>query len=143
MKYSIVIPDASVLLKVAFQNRADEQDALKAVSLLQTWLDGKYSILLPAHWIFEVANVLALKVPDMANDYMETFFDFQFDSVDLTASLCREAFVLMKKHKVAFYDAIYHSVAIKNNGLFVTADEVYYKKGKSEGHIVLLKDFAP
>lgn len=143
MKHYIIIPDASVLLKIAFQNRADEQDALKAVCLIQTWLEGKYSILLPSHWVFEVANVLALKVPDMANDYMETFFDFQFDSVDLTVSLCRESFGLMKKHKVSFYDAIYHAVAIKNKGLFVTADEVYYKKARPEGHIALLKDFSP
>lgn len=143
MKHSIIIPDASVLLKIAFQNRPDEQDTSKALHLLQAWLAEKHSILLPSHWTFEVANVLALKVPDMANDYMATFFDFQFDHVDLTAGLCRTSFGLMKKHKVAFYDAVYHAVAIKHKGLFVTADEVYYKKARSEGHIVLLKDFSP
>jgi predicted nucleic acid-binding protein len=143
MKPYVIIPDSSVLLKIAFQDRPDEQDAARALQLLQAWLAGTYAILLPSHWIFEVANVVALKVPDMANDYMKMFFDFQFESIALSTSLCREAFRLMKKYKVAFYDAIYHAVAISNKGLFVTADEAYYKKAKAEGHINLLRDFSP
>lgn len=143
MKHREIVPDASVILKWAFNAEAGEQDAANAEGLLQGWVDGKYTILLPSLWIFEVGNVLGLKVPDMADAIMEVFIDYRFVSVDITHNLCGKTFDLMKKYGVTFYDAVYHAVALRQKGLLVTADESYYKKAKGSGHIALLRDFSP
>lgn len=138
----MIVPDASVILKWAFNAQPDEQDTAKAESLLLGWVDGTYDIVLPSLWTFEVANVLGLKVPDMADALMEVFIDYRFASIEITQDLCRKAFDIMKKHDVSFYDTIYHAIALKQKGLLVTADEAYYRKVKGFGHITLLKDFS-
>ncbi len=141
MKYGVIVPDASVMLKWAFNPMPGEQDGAKAETLLEGWVAGKYDILLPGLWVFEVANVLGLKVPDMASALMEIFIDYRFSTVEITQPLCIKAFDIMKQCGVTFYDAVYHAVAIKQKGLLVTADEAYYRKAKGLGHITLLRDF--
>ena len=119
----------------------DEQDSAKAEILRDGWVAGEYEILLPSLWVFEVANVLGLKVPEMAGSLMEIFIAYRFASVEITDTLCIKTFEIMKRCGATFYDAVYHAVAIKHKGLLVTADEAYYRKAKGIGHIMLLKDF--
>jgi len=48
----------------------------------------------------------------------------------------------MKKYtKISFYDAAYHALALNTGGTFITADKKYYEKTKSEGNIMLLKNY--
>ena len=49
-----------------------------------------------------------------------------------------EAFALMKKYRVTFYDAAYHAVAIIRNGTLITADDAYYRKTSKVGHVQTL-----
>ncbi len=141
MKHGVIVPDASVILKWAFNAVPDEHDSAKAEILLEGWVAGEYEILLPGLWVFEVANVLGMKVPEMAGSLMEVFIDYRFPSVEITQTLCVKTFEIMKRCGATFYDAVYHALAIKHKGLLVTADEAYYKKVKGSGHIMLLKDF--
>ena len=129
------------MLKWAFNAAPDERDGETAGILLEGWVAGEYEILLPGLWVFEVANVLGLKVPEMAGSLMEIFIDYRFPSVEITNALCIKTFEIMKRCGATFYDAVYHAVAIKHKGLLVTADEAYYRKAKGIGHIMLLKDF--
>lgn len=141
MKHEVVVPDASVILKWAFQSAPDEQDVSQAHLLLEGWLAGEYQIALPGLWAFEVANVLGMKVPDMAAELMEAFIDYRFRSVEMTHPLCSTALGIMRQCGVTFYDAAYHAVALQKKGLMVTADDAYFRKAKRLGHIALLRDY--
>ncbi|MCL5062018.1 MAG: type II toxin-antitoxin system VapC family toxin [Nitrospirae bacterium] len=136
----IIVPDASVLLKWAF-NAPDETDRDKALSFLNAWLNGKVEIILPKLWSFEVGNVLMLKNPEFAHEIMEIFLGYDFDEFDMTSELCREAFKLMKKYKVTFYDTAYHAVAMLNKGILLTADESYCRKASGARNVMRLKDW--
>lgn len=39
------------------------------------------------------------------------------------------------------FDTLYHALAIEINGIFITADEKYFNKACSFGHIQLLADY--
>ena len=54
----------------------------------------------------------------------------------------REATVaLATKHKVTFYDASYHALALISDGVFVTADEKYLRKARPDRHAMALADW--
>ena len=135
-----VVPDASVLLKWAFQS-SDEPDSDRAMALLHTWMDGRVEIVLPKLWCFEVGNVLMMKMPDLAPQLMEIFIGYRFREMDTTAELCKETLRLMKKFRVTFYDAVYHAVAGMNEGILLTADESYWKKTRDEKNVKRLRDW--
>lgn len=136
----IIVPDASVLLKWAFQS-PDEPDRDSAIFLLHAWIDGNVDIILPKLWSFEVGNVLMLKKPDMAPGLMEIFIGYNFMESEMSFELCRETFKLMRKYHVTFYDAVYHAVAILHKGILLTADESYCKNVKDAKHVVSLRDW--
>jgi len=94
-----IVPDASVLLKWAF-NSPDEADRERAINFLNAWLDGRVNIILPKLWSFEVGNVLMIKNPGFAAEIMEIFLGYNLDELDMTFELCKEIFKLMKRYKV-------------------------------------------
>jgi predicted nucleic acid-binding protein len=47
----------------------------------------------------------------------------------------------MKAIDVTFYDAAYHSVALKHRGTYVSADDKYVRKALSIGHVIALRDW--
>jgi predicted nucleic acid-binding protein len=49
----------------------------------------------------------------------------------------------MKDFRVTFYDAVYHAVALLRKGVFVTADEAYFRKAGRRGGVSLLRDYIP
>ncbi len=135
-----IVPDASVLLKWAF-NSPDEGDRDKAILLLNAWMDGKVELALPKLWSFEIGNVVMLKNPDMAQEIMEIFIGYKFPELDMTHELCKETLGLMRKYHVTFYDAAYHAVAILKKGKLLTADEAYYRKVRGIKNVVKLEDW--
>jgi predicted nucleic acid-binding protein len=135
-----VVPDASVLLKWAFQS-PDEPDTDRAMSFLRTWMDGRVEIVLPKLWSFEVGNVLMMKSPDLAPKLMEIFIGYRFREIDTTVEVCRETFRLMKKYRVTFFDAVYHAVAGITTGILLTADESYWRKARDEKNVERLRDW--
>jgi predicted nucleic acid-binding protein len=136
----VIVPDASVILKWAFRS-PDEHDSDKALLFLNAWIDGKVDIILPKLWSFEVGNVLMLKKAEFALEIMEIFLGYNFAELDMTYELCKETFNIMKKHKVTFYDAVYHAVAIIKRGKLLTADESYYRKVNAMSDVIRLKDW--
>ena len=136
----IVIPDASVILKWAFDS-PDEHDRDSATSFLNAWLEGKVEIVLPKLWSFEVANILGLKKPKQAAEIMDIFIGYSFNEYDMTAELCRKSLELMKRYGVTFYDAVYHAVAVLKGGTLLTADESYCAKVKDLSNLVRLSEW--
>lgn len=138
----IVVPDASVILKWV-DRLPGEGDRDRADSLLDAWLDGKLEIVLPGLWAYEVGNVLGQNAPSQAGEILQELLAYRFEEEELGREVCRAAFDLMKKYRVTFYDAVYHAVAQFRGGIFITADEAYFRKAGKKGGIVLLREWSP
>lgn len=136
----IIVPDASVILKWVIP-APDENGRGKALYLLEGWLDERYEIILPKLWAFETANILGLKAPDRAGAVMEILLGYRFPEEETTPALCAEAFSIMRKCRVTFYDAVYHALAIMRGGVFVSADRKYIRKAAVIGSVAHLEDF--
>jgi predicted nucleic acid-binding protein len=137
---SLFVPDASVILKWAF-NSPDEEDADKALDILDRWLDGKCEFIMPKLWAFECGNVLGLKNPGNAEEIMGILLGYRFSECDLNKTVTSAALQIMRDCKVSFYDAVYHAVALEHGGTLVTADSVYHRKARAKGHIMMLQGF--
>ncbi len=133
------VPDASVLLKWVLRAH-DEPDHARALALKQAWLDDACDLLVPSLWLFEVGNVLGLKQPAAAAPLLQAMIDLGLReeaphrSIDTIVRLMRE-------HKVTFYDAAYHALAIQHRGTMVTADRDYVTKAGRAGHVMLLNQW--
>lgn len=133
------VPDASVMLKWVLRAH-DEPDHDRALALKQAWLDDACELVVPSLWLFEVGNVLALKQPAAAAPLLQAMIDLGLReeaphrSIDTIVRLMRE-------HKVTFYDAAYHALAILHRGTMVTSDRDYVKKAGRAGHVMLLHEW--
>lgn len=132
----LIIPDASVILKWVLQD--NEIGRKKALLILSGWLEGKYEIVLPSLWFFEVGNIVSKKEPNLALDIMKRLVGYEFTEVKVTESLLNIILELVREKRVTFYDAAYHAIAIKEKGRFITADEDYFSRVKDRGYIQLL-----
>ena|SRR3989304_3573565 len=134
---AIIVPDASIILKwvLAGEDKAEEE---KSLSILNDWLEGKYQIILPPLWLFEVGNVLGLKRPNQAQTFLEALLDYQFEEAKITKNLSHLTFKLMQELDVSFYDAVYHALAIAQKGTLITADKRYFNKAAGKGYLQLL-----
>ena len=137
---SLIVPDASVIMKWAFRS-PDEQDGDKALDLLNLWLAGNCSFVLPGLWVYECGNVLGLKAPENAKEIMEIFLEYRFDECPMTLKLSAATLCIMNDCKVTFYDAVYHAVALDKNATLITADVAYYRRAGQLGNILLLENF--
>lgn len=132
----LVVPDASVILKWVL--RDDEVGRKKALLILTGWLEGKYDIVLPSLWFFEVGNIISRREPNLAFDIMKRLAGYKFVEIKMTEMLLTLILELVREKRVTFYDAIYHAIAIRENGRFITADKDYFAKAKDRGYIQLL-----
>jgi predicted nucleic acid-binding protein len=139
MNDPVIVPDASVLLKWSLDS-VGEKDQEKALAIRQGWLAGRYRIVLPSIWAYEVGNILGRKQPGLARELLEVYLGYQFEE-ERAADLFERIFDIMKAIDVTFYDAAYHSVALKHRGTYVSADDKYVRKALSIGHVIALRDW--
>ena len=135
-----VVPDASVILKWVFKAPGEDY-AEKALFLLEQWVEGRISIIVPALWCFEVGNILGLKSAKLAPETMALLLDYNFEEQEMTAEICRLAFSIMDDCRVTFYDAVYHAVALNRSATFLTADKAYVNKASHFGQVMLIKEW--
>lgn len=136
---NVYVLDASVMVKWLFQ---EEEGSDLALKLRNDYFEGKLELVVPVHSFFEVSNTVGLKLPDLALSFLSQLFVLGLDEYQLNLSIASKAFELLKKVSgVAFYDAIYHALAMKLGGTFVTADEKYFQKTKHLKQVMLLKDY--
>jgi predicted nucleic acid-binding protein len=137
MLVSLVVPDASVLLKWTMESD-DEEDRNCAIGLKESWLSGACQVLVPSLWVYEVGNILGLKRPGAAKELLQAMADLELEERQ-PATYLEDIYRLMNKYKVTFYDAAYHGLAIHAGGVFLTADAAYVRKTLAAGHIDELK----
>jgi len=139
MSATVLVPDASVLLKWVLRSE-DEPDRDRALDLKTAWLEDACELVVPSVWVFEVGNVLGLKQPATAVALLQAMIDLGMREEaphGYIAAIVR----LMRDHKVTFYDAAYHALAIHVRGTMLTADRAYVKKAARAGHVMLLNDW--
>ena len=139
MPVPIIVPDASVLLKWVLESE-DEDDRERAQELKDSWLSGACQVLVPTLWVFEVGNILGIKRPASARQLLQAMADLELEE-RAPQSYFEVIYRLMGRHKVTFYDASYHGLAIHMHGTFLTADAAYVKKTSAAGHVVQLEDW--
>ncbi len=137
---SIVVPDASVLLKWVLPGD-DEPDAGFALALLSEARAGAIKLVVPQLWLYEVGNTLVRRLPDQANDLLNSLIDYQLAEVRPDAQWRKQTVELAVTFGVTFYDAAYHAVALIQDGIFVTADERYVRRAYKGGKVVLLRNW--
>ena len=139
MSGTVLVPDASVLLKWVL--RSDEEpDRDRALILKTAWLDDACELVVPSLWVFEVGNVLGLKRPSTAASLLQAMLDLGIRE-EAPHGYAAAIVSLMREHKVTFYDAAYHALAIRHRGTMITADRAYVKKAARAGHVTLLNDW--
>lgn len=134
----LYVIDASVMLKWHFY---EENDHIQALDLKNDFLKENLILAVPSHAFTEVLNVMSIKKPDFAVFFLSQLLALSINEYSLNVELAASAVAIMKKiPKISFYDAVYHALAMQLDGVFVTADEGYYKKTKKLKNITLLKD---
>ncbi len=140
MEGNKLVLDLSVLIKWF----ALEDDDLDAARLIESdFRAGKYEILMPIFYIWELNNYLSRNFDSMtATSFYSHFKSYSFTNFDLNLKISKIAFKITEKFsKISFYDASYHALAISEHATFVTCDKKYYEKTKKLGHIALLSEF--
>jgi predicted nucleic acid-binding protein len=124
---SLFVPDASVLLKWVLPGER-EPHLDKALNVRESFLLGRIDLLVPDLWIYEVGNILSRHFPEDAENRLEALIRFGIPQSGCRDACWKMALCLVIKHRVSFYDASYHALAVVNEGVFLTADETYVKK---------------
>ena len=139
----ILVVDASVALKWFLNIRDDELDRDRALTLLHGIDDGSVQLVQPAHFIAEVAAVLARENPDGAEEGLLDLLNIEYSTIE-APEVYVTALELSIRHRHHLFDTLYHAVALHvADAKFITADRRYYEKAGGEGRMILLSDWLP
>lgn len=136
----IVVPDASVLLKWILPSY-NEEHYEKSLRIRQAAISGEVILKAPSLWIFEVGNTLSRRFPKQSRPLMRALLDFGLNEPTFNNSWLERCLTLSQEYNVTFYDAAYHSLALVEKGVFVTADEQYVKRTRAEGAVMALAEW--
>ena len=142
MPAPLVVPDASVLLKWVLPSE-DEPEVDKALLLRRAIMDDAVRAMVPPLWLFEVGNSIARRFPAQASVWLTALMKFGLEEAPPSASWLATALELTRTHRVTFYDAAYHALAISRKGVFVTADVRYADQMAKDGSVVALGEWKP
>ncbi len=138
---TLLVLDASVILKWLLEDPAREPDTDKATRLVQDVISGKLEIIQPVHWLVEVGAVLARISPQTAIDDVAMLSAMQFPTSD-ELNVIRRAIALAIETGYHLFDTLYHAVALEQeDAALVTADDRYRVKADRYGKIVGLRDW--
>ncbi len=138
----IVVADASVSIKWFFLDLEAEEDADKALDLLKKIGAGEVELIQPPHWLPEVVAVIARTHPNIAEQAIDYLTAMEI-KIELDSDVLKIAAQLSQRLNHHLFDTYYHALAIFHDGVFVTADNVYYRKAESVGNLKLLMDWQP
>lgn len=144
MSFSKIILDASVILKIVIS----EEDSFLVEPIIRKHIKKETSIIVPRFWQYEIANVLRFSAAKFsfkkAQEKIKILRLLEFLEIHPDEKTINKTLQMtFKKEKIAFYDTLYHALALEQNALLITADKKYYNQAKSFGNIYLLKNFKP
>ncbi len=120
-----------------------ETDTTRTAQLMASVLEGREAVLQPAHWLIEVAAVLARLSPATAMDDVAMLQALELPTDDGPSVLGRACLLAIDLQQHVF-DTLYHAVALETpDATLVTANARYLAAGAPLGRIVLLAEWAP
>ena len=140
----IIVPDACVFTKLFY----DEPDSTEASIFFKTCAATGTKLVVPELFKYEIAEVTRYYKAPLAQTL--DLFDAHINAIMTVSTPDRETWLLaesiaQKGHEKSgfptIYDSIYHALAIRLDGIFLSADKKHYAKAKDYGHITLLKDW--
>ena len=105
-----------------------------SLAIGQAFCDNEIDLIVPALWVYEVGNVLAIKYPEVAQALLVHLANLHIPVVQPSAKLIEFATELVARHAVTFCDASYHALAVTTDALFVTTDEKYLRKVSDDNY---------
>lgn len=130
--------DASVIIKWFIH----ENDSHLALRVRNDFTQKKIRLGIPSYAFAECINVISIKTFDQALFSLSSLFSIHLEEFQLSMKVAFDALKIMKRYpRISFYDGMYHALAKYEGGIFLTADEKYYQKTKTFGHIKLLKNY--
>lgn len=135
-----IVPDASVILKWVLPAER-EPYSQQAYAISQAFYDNEIELIVPSLWVYEVGNILTLKYPEYASALMTLLTNLNIPVFHPAVRQVELATRLVARHSITFYDANYHALAITNDAIFVTADEKFLLKVRSDEHCQHLRDW--
>jgi predicted nucleic acid-binding protein len=134
------VMDASVIVKWLLPDREEEEDVGEALQVLRLVKSSRINVYQPPHWLAEAAAVVTRLSPDTAMEDIEDLCEMDFEVLN-TRDVYLTACELSSKLNHHLFDTLYHAVALNlPDAILITADERYYHKAESMGHIMLLED---
>ncbi|MEQ1576698.1 MAG: type II toxin-antitoxin system VapC family toxin [Hyphomicrobium sp.] len=137
-----LVVDASVALKWYLAHRDGELHVGEAAAVGAIIESGSSKLFAPPHWVIEVLSVLSRLEPQFVDVALLQLTDMT-PTIISNASVLRRAADLSILYNHHLFDTLYHAVALETGATLVTADDRYFAKAQSEGHITLLRDFQP
>jgi len=137
---SLLVVDASVVIKWCLPERPGEQDADIALAIMEAFVHGDLCLLQPVHWLAEAAAVLARLDPDLALEKVALLQDLELPD-HASPEVWHRAVSLACDLQHHLFDTLYHALALEQpEARLVTADESYFSKARSLGSIVHLRE---
>lgn len=131
----LIILDACVIIKWI----VGEDDSDKALAYYDSFLHNEIRLAVPSLCFYDTMNVLSVKHKPIALKALNYLLNLKMDEFVLDMPLTLKALEIVNSlPKIAFYDAVYHALAIMHKGTFLTADKSYFDKAKKLKHIKLL-----
>ena len=131
------ILDASIFLKAILNE--DEKEARLVEKVFLEVSKKKAIVYAPTFILLEFTNGLRFSLNDesLVILSLEKFFQLPIELFSFKTIHVKEILKLSFRLQTTVYDTAYHFLAKLLNGIFLTADEEYFKKAKRLGDIVL------
>lgn len=137
----MLVLDASVIVKWLLNDPRREAASRQAALIMRAVTAGELTAVQPAHWLVEVAAVLARLTPRTVQDDVAMLQALDLPVAD-DAQIMRHACRLAIELNQHVFDTLYHAVALEFPGAsLVTADERYLKKARHLGRLVRLEEW--
>lgn len=123
----MIVLDASIILKLIFK----EKDTPLALQLRENHITGEEKIAAPELLYYELANVLATKVPisvKNASSALAEIFNLEIETFTLGIEEFLSSIGVSHKYTISVYDASYVVLAERLNCDFITADVKLFRK---------------
>ncbi len=128
-----LVLDANVIAKWYIE----EENTEKALEIRDKFVAGKLAILEPTLLIYELGNVFwkhPVKSPEDVESDFKALFDIELEFLEVSEPrFLKNVLENGRKFEITFYDAIYVTLAMKEDCKLITADGRLQRK--VEGHI--------
>jgi predicted nucleic acid-binding protein len=136
----LLVLDASVIVKW-FKEEINSNIALK---IRDEFYKGRHEIIVPDLLLYEISNALRYDKKfnqNLIEKALRSLFEMDIVITIPSEDLISDAVKLALKMNITVYDAIYISLANQVDGIFITADERFFKSIKNLKNCKLLRDF--